>query len=130
MPLDAPYGGTTLASASGSAPGASALLPNDFTQLWDDAKARYRNDTGQDLVDVPFAAELRACNSVDDVIHILDGHDEAFDAFRAHGKKFRKLIDPVVRILQLIMETGAEVAAVVGHAIVLSLGSYDPDLNI
>lgn len=108
-------GGATSASASSNVPTASAFLPNDFAQIWNDAKARYKTDTGQDLEEAPFAAELSACNSVDDVVHVLDERSEEFDAFRAHGKEFRKVIDPVVRVLQFFLDTGAEVAAAVSH---------------
>lgn len=107
-----------------------ALLPKDLADIWKDAKARYKNDTGCDLEEAPFAAELTACHSVDDIIHVLDKRGEDFEAFRGHGKQFRKVMNPVVRVAQLFLETGSEVAAVVSHAALLFLRSHSPDLGV
>lgn len=114
MSLSAPVGEMTSASASGfGVPAAVAIAPDHFTQMWNDAKARYKKDTGRNPEDAPFATELIACHSVDDIIHVLDTRENAFRAFRDHGKKFRKVIDPVFCVVKLFLETGAEVSNVV-----------------
>lgn len=115
MSFGAGSGGAVTASASSAVPVSSARPPNDFARIFKDATDRYRTHTGHDLEDTPFAAELYACDSVDDVAQVLDTRDQEFKAFRAHGKKFRKVIGPVVRVIQFFLETGSEVGAAVSR---------------
>lgn len=125
-----PGGVTPVSAVSSGAQAAPAPMSSHFTQIWNDAKSRYEKDTGHDIDEAPFAAELSTCVSVDDIIQVLDKRDEAFEAFRAHGKEFRKVINPIFRIVQLFLETGAEVAVVVGHVNVLSVAQGGSNLGI
>lgn len=130
MSFDAGPTGAVAASASGTAPASSTLPLDDFARIFNDAKERYRTNTGHDLEDAPFAAELRGCVSVEDIIQILDNRDKAFEAFRAHGKKFRKVIEPVVRVVQFFLETGSEVAAAVSHLLLPFLRLHGADFGV
>lgn len=96
-------------------PAIGHLQPNHFDDLWSAAKTLYKTDTGHDLGRLAFAAELDACDSADSVARILENHTETFEAYRAHGKKLRAVLDPVVRVLQFFLETGGEVATSVSH---------------
>lgn len=111
MSLRVPPRQVAPASATDPSQSAARAPPtNDFIQLWNDAKNRYQYDTGHSLDEAPFAAELRACDSVEDLAQILGKRDETFKVYRAHGKGFRAVLDPVVRVLQFFLETGGEIA--------------------
>lgn len=112
MSLRVPPGQVAPAGANHLSQSAARAHPtNDFIRLWNDAKDRYQSDTGHSLDEAPFAAELRGCDSVEDLTQILGKRNETFKVYRAHGKEFRAVLDPVVRVLQLFLETGGEIAA-------------------
>lgn len=103
----------TSPTSTGPTPPHIDSAENGFNQLWEEALARYKLETGHDLEQAPFAEELFKCTSVDEVARVLNDRKETVKAFRAHGHKIRAVLTPIVRIMKLFLDTGAEVAAAV-----------------
>jgi hypothetical protein len=63
--------------------------PSNFQFILDAALAEYREHTGVDLFQYPFAEKLQNCQSVDDILEHLQ--DKARD-FKDHRNGNRQLI--------------------------------------
>lgn len=129
-----PATGTAVAvatTASPTSPTPTHVDPAEsgFHRLWEEALARYTQETGHDLQQAPFAKELEQCSSVDEVARVLNNRRETMKAFRAHGHKVRAVLAPVVRIMRLFLDTGAEVAAVVSVFSVTSRLTADTECS-
>jgi hypothetical protein len=79
-----------------------------FHDLWSDALRHYQNDTGRDLSQVSHFDSLLGATTVEEICAVLQKREESFKTFRAHGEKIRKLLAPVVRLVQLFVDAGAE----------------------
>jgi hypothetical protein len=87
------------------------FAPSAFQKLWLDALRQYREKTGVDLLRISYIASIVACETVDDVLRILEGQDKNFSEFRRRGQKIRDALAPVVRIVEHCNNAGSEAAA-------------------
>jgi hypothetical protein len=85
--------------------------PSTFQNLWLDALRRYKEKTGVDLFRISYIASIAACETVDDVMSILEVQDKNFRDFRRRGQKIRDALAPVVRLTEHFTAIGGEAAA-------------------
>ncbi|KAI9457890.1 hypothetical protein F5148DRAFT_339228 [Russula earlei] len=84
-----------------------------FQSILDAAFDSYANQTGIDLTKHPTADELQRCNSLGDILRLLL---EKEAAFKDHRDKYRKLIDslrPVVQVIHALSGILGEAAGLV-----------------
>ena len=93
---------------SSSTPGHSSASPSDFKSILDGALSEYEKKTGKPLFDDRLAAELRGCESVDDIMAILRGRFEAFQEFRNGDQRSMKWLGPTVNVLSAFSDTLGE----------------------
>ena len=72
-----------------------------FKSILDEALNEYKEKTGNDLLNNWLAKEIESCNTVEDVLGIVQGEANAFDKFRG-GKTLMKWIGPSLRVLYKI----------------------------
>ena len=70
-----------------------------FQDLFNAALQDYENQTGNRLVDHPFAKQLEACDSVDSTIAILQEQAQIFHEFRGDDGKLMKSLKSSVDVL-------------------------------
>jgi hypothetical protein len=87
---------------------ATIVPPSPFGKIWQAAVVAYESDTGRKVMS---SDELFDCVSVDDVAGVMQKRGNAFEAFREDGQKIRSWLEPVVRFVNLFLESGAEAAA-------------------
>jgi hypothetical protein len=69
----------------------SRSSPSTFQALFNAALQDYKDKTGNNLVDHPFARQLQQCDSVESVSTILEERTRVFREFRDHGKLINSL---------------------------------------
>jgi hypothetical protein len=67
--------------------------------ILDVALNEYRKNTGNDLLSHPLAIELQRCDSVDDILAILQRQANTFEQSRDSNRGLMKWISPSVHIL-------------------------------
>lgn len=86
---------------------------HDFDKLWRDALQRYKDETGRDLLDHPLAKAFPSHpGGADEVIKLFETQNASFSSFRAHGQKILDALRPIVDIVLLVLDVGADVASV------------------
>jgi hypothetical protein len=84
----------------------------DFEDIWRQALARYREETGDDLLKLHFANKLLSkCNTSAEAVQLLRDQNDNFKSFRAHGKKILDVLEPFVHFVHRFIDAGAEAAA-------------------
>lgn len=98
-----------------SGPAASTVTsdPIGFEDLLGQALANYTSQTGHVLQN--HMTQFIDCHSVENVICILETRTKDLKAFRKKGKKIRTFLAPVVRLIELVNDTGGEAAAATVH---------------
>jgi hypothetical protein len=81
-----------------------------FQIMWEETLLRYKESTGRNLLQVPFADQLLYCSSVDEVVHVLKEQNRSFQMFRSDNQKIRAVLAPVVRLAQFFLNVDGEVA--------------------
>ncbi|KIK58093.1 hypothetical protein GYMLUDRAFT_706700 [Collybiopsis luxurians FD-317 M1] len=99
---------TVLATVAPTPPATS-----DFENLWAKALADYKDQTGLNFSQDQIA-QFATCRSVDDVVRILETQSKGLEAFRKKGKNIQNVLRPVVRLVELFNDTGAEAASAAG----------------
>ena len=79
--------------------------------MLDAALDEYKKKTGNDLLALWLASELKVCESVDSVLDILRDQAKAFE--QSGGRKLMKLIDPLVHVLDTFSATLGGVVSLV-----------------
>jgi hypothetical protein len=70
---------------------------SDFKPMLDDALARYKRTTRNDLLTLWLASEMQTCDSFDAVLDILRDQAKAFE--RSDDQRLMKWIDPLAHVL-------------------------------
>jgi len=65
--------------------------PSTLQDLFNAALQDYKDKTGNNLADHPFARQLQECNSVESISTILEEQARVFRGFRDHGKFINSL---------------------------------------
>jgi len=68
-------------------------------QLVIDALGEYKNQTGIDLSQNPFAEKLQLCNNPNDILELLQERENAFRTYREENRTLINCLSPAVRVL-------------------------------
>ncbi|KIK60150.1 hypothetical protein GYMLUDRAFT_613721 [Collybiopsis luxurians FD-317 M1] len=85
-------------------------VTSDFENLWAEALISYKEQTGRNIY-LDQAALFPNDPSVDNIVSILETQSKGLEAFREKGKNIRNVLKPVVNLVRLFNDTGAEAAA-------------------
>ena len=82
-----------------------ASSPRNFSELWNEALHRYKDETGKDLFDHTVAnALLSSPSNAEEVMKCLDEQNQAFKAFRGQGQRVRVVLRTIVDAVLLIKD--------------------------
>ena len=73
-----------------------------FQDLFNAALQDYQNQTGNSLIDHPFAKQLESCDSVDSIMAVLQEQAQIFREFRGDDGKIMKSMKYSVNILHTL----------------------------
>ena len=82
-------------------------------QLIVDALADYAKITGIDLSKSPFASPLEQSNSLEAIVRLLEGREEAFKEYRDDNRRLINCLSPAVKVLQAFSGILGEAASLV-----------------
>ncbi|KAI0035559.1 hypothetical protein K488DRAFT_68355 [Vararia minispora EC-137] len=82
--------------------------------LWKDAFESYEKTVGHEFPKGDLADKLCACTTPDGIYAVLESKEGEFKAFRAKGQRIRNFLAPIVHVVQLFTDTGAEAATSAG----------------
>ena len=89
----------------------STVIPSsNFKVIFDAALANYREHTGVDLSQYPFAEKLQNCQSADAILELLQEKVKDFKDFRNGNHKLINCLKPVVRVLHTFSGVLSDVA--------------------
>lgn len=77
----------------------SSTVITNFQFIFDAALAEYREHTGVDLSQYPFAEKLQSCQSADDILELLQDKAKKFNDYRNGDRKLINCLEPVVQVL-------------------------------
>ena len=69
-----------------------------FKPILDEALSEYEKNTGNDLLNNWLTKEIQSCNTVEEVLGIIQDEANAFDKFRDGDKTLMKWIGPSLRV--------------------------------
>jgi hypothetical protein len=91
--------------------------PDEFTQLWAEAHAKFKEITGVDLLMDDLAKTMSGCKDADEVLATLDGEMTKFQAFRAGDPQWSRLrndyIKPLINAVLIMNDAAAEATSAV-----------------
>ena len=70
-----------------------------FEAIFAAAFKEYKKQTKKDIGSHPLAAELKACDSPNAVLTVLQSQAQAFDQSQGANDRWTKLLDPTVNVL-------------------------------
>ncbi|KAH9172792.1 ankyrin repeat-containing domain protein [Lactarius sanguifluus] len=88
-------------------PEASSSSPN-FQPIFEKALQEYKRKTGKDLTTHPFAAEIKACDSPEAILTVLEGKANELNQSRSSDERLAKWLNPTVNILNALSGTLGE----------------------
>ena len=96
---------TLPAPTTQAVPRDSDSIQRNFGELWTEALRRYKTETGKNLLELPAAKAFPSDPSSAEVVmkHFEEQHD-AFEAFRARGKRILGVLKPIVDVVLLIKD--------------------------
>ena len=77
-------------------------MPGSFQEILEKAFANYREQIGVELDKHPLVDELRARDSPDDVLKLLEEKANAFKVFRDGNRKLINWLNPVVQVIHVL----------------------------
>jgi hypothetical protein len=86
--------------------------PSNLQSILTTALEKYTAQTGKDLQNDPLAAEIRLCESPDDILHVFQAKAHEFDKFRNDNSKLMKYLKPIVDVLYVLSNNAALSAGV------------------
>ena len=90
----------------------TGLPSSNFKVIFDAALANYREQTGVDLSQYPFAEKLQNCQSADAILELLQEKAKEFKDFRNGNHKLINCLRPVVQVLHTFSGVLSDVARV------------------
>ena len=100
-----------------SAQASSNLHATNFATIFESALNLYKDRTGQDLRNHPFAISLENNNSPVVILAIFQRQAQAFDKFRSRNDKLMESLTPIVNILFALSATlGEGIGLVSAHS--------------
>jgi len=76
--------------------------PFNFDAIFNEAMAKYANQTGHDLRNHPLASKIDACDSAESILAIFQEQAQQFDEFRNGDHRLIKWIQPFVTNLHAL----------------------------
>ncbi|CAK5271222.1 unnamed protein product [Mycena citricolor] len=76
--------------------------------LLTEAVEEYERITRKKLDELPFAQDVKRCNTVDDFCVILAQHKQTFGDFRSQDNGIRRVLKPLTAVLQFVINPVAE----------------------
>ena len=92
-------------------------------QLVIDALSDYKNQTGIDLSQNPFAEKLQLCNNPNDILELLQERENAFRTYREENRSLINCLSPAVRVLHAF-------SGVLGEAVTLVSSTFPVPLLV
>ena len=90
----------------------SSTIPN-FQPILEKALIEYKKKTRKDLTTHPLTAEIRACDSPEAILAVLQGKARELDQSQSGDERLTKWLTPTVNVLNALSSTvGAGVGAV------------------
>jgi hypothetical protein len=86
--------------------------PSNLQSILAAALEKYTAQTGKDLQNDPLTAEIRLCESPDDILHVFQAKAHEFDEFRNDNSKLNKYLSPIVDCLGALSNNAALSAGV------------------
>ena len=71
----------------------------DFDTIFAAALKEYQKRTKKDITAHPLAAKLKACDSPNAVLTVLQSQVQTFDQSEGANERWAKLLDPTVNVL-------------------------------
>ena len=99
---------------SSSLKASSSSTPN-FQPIFEKALQEYKKKTGKDLTAHPLAAEIKGCNSPEDILTVLEGKASELNQSRSSDERLTKWLNPTVNILNALSATLGEGAGLVSY---------------
>ena len=82
-----------------------ASSPRNFSELWNEALHRYKDETGKNLLDTPTAKAFPSDpRSAEEIMEVFEKQSDAFDTFRDSGNKVRGVLRSIVDGVLLIKD--------------------------
>ena len=72
---------------------------SNFQLVFKNALKEYQKRTKKDLLSHPLAAQLKACDSPNAILSILQHQVQEFDQSRSADEKWRKWLGPTINVL-------------------------------
>ncbi|KAH9033931.1 hypothetical protein EDB85DRAFT_2289282 [Lactarius pseudohatsudake] len=85
----------------------SPSTPN-FRPIFEKALEEYEKKTGKDLTAHPLATEIKACNSPESILAVLQGKANELNQSRSSDERLTKWLNPTVNILSALSATLGE----------------------
>jgi len=85
----------------------SSSSPN-FRPIFEKALEVYKKKTGKDLTAHPLAAEIKACNSPEAILTVLEGKANELNKSRSSDERLTRWLKPTVNILNALSATLCE----------------------
>ena len=76
----------------------TSTSPN-FEAIFAAALKEYKKQTKKDIASHPLATELKACDSPNAVLIVLQSQVQTFDQSESANERWTKLLDPTVNVL-------------------------------
>ena len=92
------------------------ISSSNFQPIFNAALAEYREHTGVDLFQYPFAEDLRNCQSADAILRLFQSKAEEFKDYRNGNRKLIDCLKPVVQILHTFSGVLGGVAGLVSDS--------------
>ncbi|KAH8981648.1 hypothetical protein EDB92DRAFT_1819537 [Lactarius akahatsu] len=89
-------------------PEASSSSSPNFQPILEKALQEYKRKTGKDLTTHPFAAEIKACDSPEAILTVLEGKVNELNQSRSSDERLTKWLNPTVNILNALSATLGE----------------------
>jgi hypothetical protein len=93
----------------------TVIPPSNFEFIFDAALANYREHTGVDLSQYPFAEKLQSCQTPDDILELFQEKVKEFKDFRNGNHKLTNCLGPVVQVLHAFSGALGDVARLPSH---------------
>ena len=82
-----------------------ASSPRNFSELWNEALHRYKDETGKNLLDTPTAKAFPSDpRNAEEIMALFEKQSDAFHAFRDSGKNVRGVLRSIVDGVLLIKD--------------------------
>ncbi|KAH9030412.1 hypothetical protein EDB85DRAFT_1432958 [Lactarius pseudohatsudake] len=92
----------------------SSSTPN-FRPIFEKALEEYEKKTGEDLTAHPLATEIKACDSPESILAVLQRTANELNQSRSSDERLTKWLNPTVNILSALSATLGEGAGSVSH---------------